>query len=414
MMRVAYVCCDPGVPVFGSKGCSIHVQEVIRELLRRGYSIDLIAPRAGGTPTADLSSVRYHPVPVGKSSNPNEREQIQTEANTNVLQLLAELGPFDLVYERYSLYAYAGMQYAKATGTPGVLEVNSPLIREQAEYRQLENRETAEEMTWQTMTNASAVIAVSEPVADYVKAYRNNQNSVHVIPNGVDVNRFANCLVQRKQNEDEPLTIGFVGTLKQWHGVADLIEAYQQVATTRTNTRLLIVGNGPERARLELQVANLPNGLDQHVHFTGAVAADQIPAQLSQMDVAVAPYGSLTDFYFSPLKIYEYMAAGLPTVVSRVGQIPELIKDDVTGLLYCAGNTSELARALVTLIEQPELRTRLGLAARRQVSANSTWDAVVSQILSIASQDSELGAQIPEPHFNLAGKQTLKNLATKP
>lgn len=412
-MRVAYVCCDPGVPVFGSKGCSVHVQEVARELIRRGCQVDLIAPRTGGEPKAELAEVRYHPIQVRGRASHSDREQAQIKANQKVLDLLAKLGPVDLIYERYSLYSFAGMQYAKATGTPGILEVNSPLIQEQARYRQLEDRDTAEEMTWRAMTTASAVVAVSEQVAEYVRSfrspsYRKSHHAVHVIPNGVDISRFADCDVPREPSEDGTLTLGFVGTLKQWHGVADLIEAYQKLGSVARQVRLLIVGDGPERARLEQQTARLPPHLARQVLFTGAVDADQISALLAKMDVAVAPYGPLTDFYFSPLKIFEYMAAGLPTVVSRVGQIPALIQDDVTGLLYAAGNTGELAKALVALLENSKLRLRLGRAAQRQVAESSTWEAVVSQILAVAADLPDGSQSTSQPHFGWQGEKTLK------
>lgn len=412
-MRVAYVCCDPGVPVFGSKGCSIHVQEVVRELLHKDCRVDLFAMRTGGAPSADLAAVPCRSIQLPKSQSVAEREQALIRANDQLLELLHKHGPFDLVYERYSLYAFAGMEYAKTTAVPGVLEVNSPLIREQAQYRQLEDTSSAELLTRRAISTASAIVAVSEPVAEYARSYRGSSSAVHVVPNGVNVERFAGCPVIRDQRPSKELTIGFVGTLKQWHGVADLIEAFRQVASEKTDVRLLIVGDGPERSRLEQQVDRLLGGLSRDVKFTGAVAAEEIPGLLAEMDIAVAPYGASSDFYFSPLKIYEYMAAGLPTIVSRVGEMPDLIRDLETGLLYEPGNVLQLADALLTLMEQPELRSRLGKAARAQVSESSSWEAVVSQILAIAGKLGGSPSPIPAPHFRQADSAAFSRLATK-
>lgn len=408
-MRIAYVCGDPGVPVFGSKGCSVHVQEVVKEFIGRGHEVDMIATRTGGVPKRELSEARFHTIDLQRETSQSDREQAHMRANGNVLEQLDKLGPFDLVYERYSLYSFAAMQYAKATGRPGLLEVNSPLIQEQARYRQLEDRDTAEAMTRQAMANASAVLAVSDQVAQYVRSYREPGSAVHVLPNGVDIKRFARCHLPREPSRDGALTLGFVGTLKQWHGVSALIEAFQALAIADSQLRLLIVGDGPERTRLEQQVARLPAGLAQRVFFTGTVDSDLIPALLAKIDVAVAPYGPLRDFYFSPLKIFEYMAAGLPTVVSRVGQLPTLIHDDVTGLLYTAGSTTELARALLVLLEDPELRLRLGRAARRHVAKNSTWEAVVSRILTIARASPESPARAMKQHSRSAGEKMAKH-----
>ena len=102
------------------------------------------------------------------------------------------------------------------------------------------------------------------------------------------------------------------------------------------------------------------------------------------MTVAVAPYPVQTDFYFSPLKVYEYMAAGLPVVVSHVGQLKFLIKDETNGLLVPPGDSFALATALDRLRRNPLLATRLGQAARKAMMQNHTWDSVTERILHLA------------------------------
>jgi glycosyltransferase involved in cell wall biosynthesis len=102
------------------------------------------------------------------------------------------------------------------------------------------------------------------------------------------------------------------------------------------------------------------------------------------MDVAAAPYPPLAHFYFSPLKVYEYMAAGLPVVASRIGQLAELVAEGVNGLLCQPGDPAALAAALGRLRAEPELRNRLGRAARATVLRKHTWDAVARRILRLA------------------------------
>src|SRR5262245_21662167 len=118
-MRVAYVCTDQGIPVFGRKGCSIHVQEVMRALIGRGAEVDLFTPRNEGEPPLGLESVRRHPLPIAAQKNSAAREQMAFEANSHLRQALEREGPFDLVYERYSLWSYEGMDYAQAAQVPG-------------------------------------------------------------------------------------------------------------------------------------------------------------------------------------------------------------------------------------------------------------------------------------------------------
>src|SRR6266481_936140 len=104
---------------------------------------------------------------------------------------------------------------------------------------------------------------------------------------------------------------------------------------------------------------------------------------LAAKDVAVAPYPVLANFYFSPLKVYEYMAAGLPVVASRVGQLENLIESEVTGLHVTPGDVSALADALERIKSEPHLRVRLGQAARSKVIRHHTWDAAVERILGL-------------------------------
>jgi glycosyltransferase involved in cell wall biosynthesis len=104
------------------------------------------------------------------------------------------------------------------------------------------------------------------------------------------------------------------------------------------------------------------------------------------MDIAVAPYLDQENFYFSPLKIFEYMAAGLPIVASNVGQISELIVHGKSGMLVTPGHTDELSEALIELANRPDLCQRLGDHAKRFVDERFTWNSVVTRILRIAAE----------------------------
>jgi glycosyltransferase involved in cell wall biosynthesis len=119
------------------------------------------------------------------------------------------------------------------------------------------------------------------------------------------------------------------------------------------------------------------------VQFAGSVDPDAVPAMLGIMDVAAAPYLNRSSFYFSPLKVLEYMAAGRAIVASALGQITELIEDGVNGLLVGAGNSKALAAALVRLTADAGMRRRLGAAARASVTQRHTWDGVAARIFEL-------------------------------
>jgi glycosyltransferase involved in cell wall biosynthesis len=381
-MRVAYISADPGVPVFGRKGCSVHVQEVLRAMSARGAEIDLFATSLGGDPPPGLETVRVQPLPPAPKGDLHMREQMSRAANADLQLSLRSAKPFDFVYERYSLWSYGGMNFARQAGIPGLLEINAPLIEEQSEHRGLVDRAGAEAIAERVFKDASVLLAVSEEVAAYVEGFLVTAGKVRVVPNGVDPGRFPPGLPPSLPAPPGTFTIGFVGTLKPWHGVEILTEAFARLREKNPRARLLIVGDGPERENLQADLAR--RALSTAAHFTGAVPAREVPGLLASMSVAVAPYPELARFYFSPLKVYEYMAAGLPVVASKIGQLTRLIHTDVTGLLVQPGDAADLASALERLSRDPALCEQLGKSARAAVLRDHTWDAVVGRIFEFA------------------------------
>ncbi|MEQ9550370.1 MAG: glycosyltransferase family 4 protein [Coleofasciculus sp. G3-WIS-01] len=407
-MRIAYICADPGIPVFGQKGCSIHVQEVIRAWLKLGMQVELFATRIGGEPPPGLETMIVHRLPSIPKGEIAVREQAALSANINLRLTLEKNGVFDLVYERYSLWSFAGMEYAQSRGIPGLLEVNAPLIQEQAKHRGLVNHANAEQVAQRVFSTASAIIAVSEQIKTYIEAYPGVNQRVHVIANGVNPERFFRDIKSPLSIQPETFTVGFVGTLKPWHGLSILVEAFDTLHKKYRNTRLLIVGDGPERENLVTELS--AHGLLDATHLTGAVTPDEIPVLLAKMTVAVAPYPHQSNFYFSPLKVYEYMAAGLPVVASRIGQLRELIEDEINGLLCPPGDAVALAATLERLYHNPELGKQLGKAARQTIQHHHTWDAIAKRLLEIAGMtegaDTFVGAKLMRPDVSVLCQDT--------
>jgi glycosyltransferase involved in cell wall biosynthesis len=278
------------------------------------------------------------------------------------------------------------MEYARAAGIPGVLEVNAPLIDEQATYRGLADLHGAVRVAERAFHAADAIVAVSQGVADYLDRFPGTRGRVHVIPNGVDPGRFPENLSPALPRVPGTFTAGFVGTLKAWHGLSHLVEAFDSLHREVPGSRLLVVGTGPERERLAEDLTT--RGLASAATLTGAVRPEEIPGLLASMDAAVAPYPRQEEFYFSPLKVFEYMAAGLPVAASRIGQLENLIRDGEDGLLLPPGDSDALASALLRLARDPSLRTRLGKAARERARKEFSWATVTERILRAAAPPS--------------------------
>lgn len=383
-MRVAFICADSGIPVFGCKGASVHIQEVLRALLRQGAKVVLFARRIA-TPPDDLQEIKLvslDPFDPPAVDNALTRVETALAVNSQLEQALQAEGPFDLVYERYSLWSFAGLAYAHRQGWRTVLEVNAPLIEEQKRYRELVAEKKAVAVLKKLLASATVVIAVSPGVKKWLTDFTGSAERIHIIANGVDPLRFRPPIAPpQPETSWGAITIGFVGTLKAWHDVETLLDAFVLLQLQRPDVWLLIVGDGPQRQKLQKTVqARAISG----VAFAGAVSPATVPDWLNRIDIAVAPYPQLADFYFSPLKIYEYMAAQLPVVATRVGHLAEVIDHGVTGMLVEPGDATALCVLLRQLVDQPLLRQRLGVAARRFVTEHHSWDKIVSETLRLA------------------------------
>lgn len=379
-MRLAYICNDVGVPVYGTKGCSVHVQEMLRALRKHGVDVELFAVTIGGEAPPGLEDLTVHPLPTPRGDR-TAREQAALANNDRLRTQLDRHGPFDMIYERHSLWSYAAMEHAVNCGIPGLLEVNAPLVEEQARHRGLIDRAGAERAAVRAFTAADYLLAVSREVAQYLNKAGAEPGRIHVVPNGVDINRFSPHLFPTPLSLGENFVVGFVGTLKPWHGLEGLIEAFARLHQRHHDTELLIVGDGPQRPAIERQLKTLR--CSSRVHLTGAMPPPAVPGLIAAMDVAVAPYAALDDFYFSPLKVYEYMAAGRPVITSGIGQLAELFVPGVNGLLYPAGDVAALTNAMAQLYAQPALRHRLGQAARETVLRGHTWDQIAARVIAL-------------------------------
>ena len=398
-MRIAYVTADNGIPVFGTKGASIHVREMVNAFATMGHEVTVVAAQRGGpesTIHADIVDVCADVPPTLESQLKGEDKvraketrslRISTAVGNRIVELHAQRR-FDLIYERYSLFSSAGVEVAKRLGIPCIVEVNSPLVQEQKKYRKLFYQTQAEAVEAHLLGNADVIVAVSEQIKTYVESKGASPACTHVVPNGVDIKRFHPSVAPEPiAAPDDAYVVGFAGSLKPWHGVEVLLDAFRNIAHDNQNAHLLIVGDGPLRQWVE-GFAHGAN-IDNRVTVTGWIAYERLPALIQSMSVAVAPYPELDDFYFSPLKLYEYMAAGRAIVASRIGEIAAVLGEGDSGMLVPPGDVPALAATVEQLLDDGALRKRLGAKARARAVRHHGWDAVLQRILD------PLTAQLP-------------------
>ncbi len=381
MKRFAYVSADAGIPLPGTKGSSIHVESLCAAFAEAGLDGEIYTPRRAGD---ELAGLPIHALPApteSGGSSPTERERAQFLAG-DPNRIAAGARP-DFIYERYSLWHTAGLARARALGVPFILEVNSPLPEEARRYRTLHNEELARGIARLLLEESDGVVAVSRGVAEWARSIGARDRRVWIVPNGVDADLFR----PRRGVRPHPLPpaptplVAFCGSFRPWHGIDNLLEAFAILRLELCpEVHLVCVGDGPERAPFAAALAE--HRLAGAAHLIGQVAHLEVPAWIGGADVAVAPYPKLEDFYFSPLKIFEFMALGLPVVAGAVGQVLELIPDGERGRLAAPGDARALAMAIAGLLADRVERERLGAAARRWVLDHATWQRRAREILA--------------------------------
>ena len=423
-MKIAYICADPGIPVLGNKGASVHVREFTDALVELGHQVHIYSAAGASRDGVNLgiNTTRAALTTLAPSEQARSTAQLLADGMARLttrdhfhlyLELLRVVGdpefvnaarPLvrdfapDLVIALHALFSTAALVLAQSANCPWVLEVNAPLVDERRRYWDLTLEQEAEQIESQVFAGADLLIAVSEGVRAYLQRYDAPRERIVVLPNGVNLGRFRSSLngdaVRRRYGLEGKIVIGFAGSLKPWHGVDVLLRAFTSVyhvlhrheKTGSEGLALFIVGDGPQRAHLEQLSQEL--GVSEAVTFTGAVPHSEMPEHLAAIDIAVAPYLGSDGFYFSPLKVMEYMAMGRATIAPMLGQIPSLLQDatGACGLLYPADDQHELARSLLRLVNDGELRQELGTRAATQAQLRSSWQTIARQIVERAAR----------------------------
>jgi len=211
---------------------------------------------------------------------------------------------------------------------------------------------------------AVVIIAVSQFIKSKLLGQGFPKEKIRVIHCGIDVKKIYPI---KQDNDRNSMIVLFVGRLVPKKGVIYLLQAFRAVLVTYPDTKLILIGNGPEREKLERwALANLNSGT---YNFMGAKNHDEVIQWLGKADLLVAP--SVTDESGDteglPNTILEGMAAGLPIVSTYHAGIPEAVIDGETGFLCHERNADELAARIIEILRSPELSRRMGEAGRRRV-----------------------------------------------
>jgi PEP-CTERM/exosortase A-associated glycosyltransferase len=337
-----------------------------------------------------VGSMRFLRTPTNGPaiSLPVAREIAQMQAlGRRIEEVAEEIRPDILHAHSPVLNAIPALRAGRRMGIPVVYEVRAFWEDAAADHGTsveggLRYRATRALETW-ALKRADAVTTICEGLRGEIVARGVPTERVTVIPNAVDTAEFTadgkpDAAFKSSLGLDGAIVLGFVGSFYAYEGLELLLEAMPAIIERLPHARILLVGGGPEEQRLKA-IAEA-SGIKDYVRFAGRVPHADVQRYYDLIDVLVYPRFRmrLTDLV-TPLKPLEAMAQKKLLIASDVGGHRELIRDGVTGILFAAGDSAALARAVIDLVGAESSWTALREAGRHFVETERTWGRSVAR-----------------------------------
>lgn len=368
----------------GAIGSTIKAQKLLRALADQGaevkdYWLNAKPPRENNGESvpvrrgvkARLSRYLHEISQILKNINYYRREK----------EIIKREKP-DLVISRHGGYMLSTVILAKTYRFPFIMEIDSPEAYENRQfysdkYFMLPGLVEAIERLNYRLSPFSFV--QSDVLKKYVLDRAVPERTIRVIPNAADPpgkdSGAGSGEIKKKYNLHGSIVVGFVGSFHYWHGIENLIYLIDRTLKKLQpagSIKFLLVGSGGVKEP-ELKKFIIDNRYQNLVIMTGLVKQAEVSRYIQAMDIVVAPYPRLEFFYYSPVKIYEYMAQGKAILASRIGQIAELIENGRNGILCDPDDRDEMVQSLIRLVQDGNLRKKLGRAALSDCRNKHQW-----------------------------------------
>ena len=363
-------------------GSISHVKGMIRAFCKAGYEVVYIADAVSEVLPSEVLQLQIKPSPDLDFFDELQLIDYNLRVRRELRALVASHGP-GLIYQRHSLFNFAGGEAARKFHLPLILEANDSEVWVKKHWSRLFFEHLAVRCELLALRSAANVAVVSQRVAEQLQPYGIKEDRLLLNPNGVDPEEFHpdidGTFVRKRYGLKNRVVVGFIGTFTGWHGVETLFDAASLVCERDPSISFLFIGDGDLKSMLEKRTGAFPD----RMIFTGLIPHPEAPRYLAACDILVSPHRGFDDgtaFFGSPTKLFEYMAMGKAIIASKLEQIAEVIHDGKNGLHMDPGNTRQLAELILKLAGDEDLRQRLGAQARVDVVTHYTWDKNVERI----------------------------------
>lgn len=382
-MRILYYSSHPSLSLKAQTGPGTHMREMIQAMRELGHEVhpviaaDVLSKnnRAPACrPSGAKSFIKsWLPRVLWRSMKELHLLKFDRQAAKILKREISRFNP-DLVYERAAYLQASGLKVVKKAGCIHYMEINAPFIHEVKEFEKaptLWSRKARRIEYWQA-TRPDKVYVVSSVLKNYYAQYLRKNRHIEVVPNCVNTDK-AVCKEELKKAIMEryglagKTVVGFVGSIFPYHGVDLLIRAFTEVSKSKPDITLLIVGDGASIVELKELTTQLK--LDDQVVFTGSVTNEDVFSYIDLMDIAVM---AKSNWYGSPMKLFEYGAMKKPIVAPMNIPVMDVIEKDVDALLT-RPDEDAVASAIKALVSDKALRNRLASAFHKKVTQNYTW-----------------------------------------
>jgi len=396
-MKLLHIWNTVSFPAAGGSGSQSHNTFLKRAFSNLGHEVVPFALGSGsGAPDAGMQKHRaaYHrlrrvlPATVTEWVRDLYSVLYDFRSRKAIGALIAQEQP-DFVYERFSDYHAGGWQAARAAHLPYVLEIHDP-PEARAFFARRANFEWYNRRLQRRITrDADAVVVVSSFLQKFLEKGGVPTENILMLPNGVNLELFRKTgrrdELRRKLGVEDALVVGFVGSMRSYHGADMIAPLCRLIEQERRDVRYLMVGSlraypgGEEAYRDLLRQA----GIEDRVVITGGLPVEQVPSHIEAMDICIMPD---SNHYGSPIKLFEYGALAKPCVFPRYGPVEDVLTHEVNALIFEPKSVEALAAEVLKLAQSESLREQLGERLYQDVIANHTWERNAASIIDKVEQ----------------------------